>query len=188
MIDEAFIREILRRDSEAKDKVIAEFSDLTIEQFNWKPNPHSWSIAQCLHHLVISDSAYFPQLKRIIDGFYKMSLWQKYNPFSRKFGQLLKDQLQEQPTKKMKAPKKIQPSASNMNLEFVEGYYKNLDSFMDYISKCITVDIDKIIIASPITSIITYSLRDALQFLAQHEHRHINQAIRIKVNEGFPKK
>jgi len=29
--------------------------------------------------------------------------------------------------------------------------------------------------------------RDAFQFLIQHEHRHINQATRVKRNDNFPK-
>jgi hypothetical protein len=32
---------------------------------------------------------------------------------------------------------------------------------------------------------VTYSLRDALQFLFEHEHRP-NQAIRVKETPGFP--
>src|SRR5215510_4453254 len=109
MIDETFIKEILWIGFEAKNKVVAEFSNLTTEQFNWKPFPDSWSIAQCLHHLIVSDSSYFPDLKKIINGSYKMSFWQRYSPFSKKLGQKLKKQLREQVTKKMKAPKKIQP-------------------------------------------------------------------------------
>jgi hypothetical protein len=49
-------------------------------------------------------------------------------------------------------------------------------------------DIDKTIITSPILSIVTYSLRDAFQFLVTHERRHINQAVRVKGNENFPPK
>ena len=45
---------------------------------------------------------------------------------------------------------------------------------------------DKTIITSPPVQFVTYSLRDAFQFLIQHEHRHINQAIRVKVNRSFP--
>jgi uncharacterized damage-inducible protein DinB len=187
MIDKAFIKEILRKGLAAKEKVIAEFTNLTTAQFNWKSSADSWSIAQCLQHLVVSDSAYFPDLNRIVNGNYKMSCWQRYSPLSKKFGQILKNQLQEQATKKMTAPKKIRPTAGKMNLDLIEDYCKNLDDFLDYISKCTAVDIDKIIISSPITSIITYSLRDAFRFLIQHEHRHINQAIRVKANEKFPK-
>jgi hypothetical protein len=43
--DPLFIKEILRKGKEAKDKVIAEFPGMTGQQLNWKPSPDSWSIA-----------------------------------------------------------------------------------------------------------------------------------------------
>src|SRR4030095_11318365 len=114
--DEIFINEILQKGKEAKEKVNHEFSDISLEQLNWKPSPSSWSIAQCLEHLIIGDSAYFTDLKNITEGNFKMDLWEKYSPFSRLCGRLLKDRLQEQVKKKMIAPKKIQPQRSDHNL------------------------------------------------------------------------
>jgi len=187
MTDEAFIKKILQKGQEAKDKVKAEFFNISLEQLNWKPSPGAWSIAQCLDHLIVSHNSYFPDLKKISAGTYKMNFWEKYSPFSAAWGRILKDQLQEQVRRKMRAPKIIQPSSSKLNIELLEDYYKNLDIFLEYISICKNIDIDKIIINSPTISIVTYSLRDAFQFLIQHEHRHINQAIRVKMDENFPK-
>lgn len=187
MKDEVLINKILQKGKEAKDKVKAEFSGISLEQLNWKPSPGAWSIAQCLDHLVVSHNTYFPDLKKITEGSYKMNFWERYSPFSGAWGRILKDQLQEQVRRKMRAPKIIQPSSSKMNIELLEDYYKNLDIFLDYISNCRNIDIDKIIINSPTIPIVTYTLRDAFQFLIQHEHRHINQAIRVKSDENFPK-
>ena len=61
-----------------------------------------------------------------------------------------------------------------------------MDRFLEYISNCRNAELDKTIITSPILSIVTYSLRDAFQFLVTHERRHINHAIRIKANDNFP--
>ena len=188
MIDEAFIQTILQRGKEAKEKVKVEFSDISLEQLNWKPSSEAWSIAQCLDHLIISHNCYFSDLKKITEGRYNMNFWEKYSPFSGICGRILKDQLQEQVKKKMIAPKKIRPSTSEMNIDLIERYHKNLDVFLEYISNCQHTDIDKTIITSPMIPIVTYRLRDALFFLIQHEHRHINQAIRVKANENFPKK
>ena len=151
-----------------------------------KPTPESWSIAQCLEHLVISHSTYFLALKKITDGVYRMSIWERFSPFSGLFGRVLKDQLGEQPKKKLIAPKIIRPSTSDKSGEIIEHYYQSLDRFLHYISECRNIDVDKTIITSPAVQIVTYSLRDAFQFLIQHEHRHINQAIRVKVNRSFP--
>jgi len=187
MIDETLIKEKLQKGKEAKEKVTLHFSNLTAEQLNWRVSLESWSIAQCLEHLIISDSAYFPDLKKITEGNYKMTFWQKFNPLTRLFGKMFVSQLKEQVTKKMKAPKKLQPHTSKIDAEIVTDYHKNLDSFLKYISNCRSVDIDKIVISSPILPVFTYKLRDTFQFLLQHEHRHINQAIRVKSNENFPK-
>lgn len=185
MIDEVFIKAILQKGKETKEKARLGSSDISVEQLNWKPSSQSWGIAQCLEHLVISDSSYFPDLKKITEGTYKMNFWEKHSPFTRFWGRIFKDQLQEQVKKKLKAPKKIRPATSEIKIEIVNRYQKNLDTFLEYISNCQNVDLDKTVITSPIIQIVTYSLRDALLFLIQHEHRHINQAIRLKINEDF---
>jgi uncharacterized damage-inducible protein DinB len=187
MTDEVFIKTILQKGKEAKDKVKFEFSNISLEQLNWKSSPESWSIAQCLDHLVVSHSSYFSDLKKITEGTYKMNFWERYSPFSSFCGRILKDRLQEQVKKKMIAPKIIQPSSGKMKIELIEHYYNSLDIFLEYISNCRNIDIDKIIITSPTIPIVTYSLRDAFQFLIQHEHRHINQAKKVKSNENFTK-
>ena len=186
MTDPGFIDQLLEKGKEAKEKVSANFSNLSLEQVNWQPVKTRWSIAQCLDHLIASHKVYFPILKEITDGDYKMNFWGKFSPFTGLWGRLMKNQLQEDVKRKLKAPKKIQP-ASNADLGIIAQYQQSLDTFLDYISKCRNIDIDKTIIISPVLSIVTYSLRDAFQFLITHEHRHINQAIRVKQNEIFPK-
>jgi len=186
MKDAGFIQSILAKGQEAKNKVVKEFSDLTALQLNWKPAPQSWSIAECLEHLLIADSRYFHDLQKIISGGYKMTFWEKYSPFTAACGRILKDQLKETVTRKMIAPKKIRPTFSDKPLRFIDQYLNNLSEFLGYIESCSNTDIDKTIITSPTISIVTYSLRDAFQFLMQHEHRHINQAMRVKMERSFP--
>jgi uncharacterized damage-inducible protein DinB len=186
MTDEVFIKAIIQKGKEAKDKVNHSFSDMSLEQLNWKPSPENWSIAQCLDHLIVADSFYFPALKKITEGTYKINNWERYSPFTSLFGRIMKDRLKERVTKKMIAPRVFQPAASEIKMDIIERYHKNLEAFMQYISNCQKIDIDRIIITSPAIKIVTYSLRDAFSFLIQHEHRHINQAIRIKANENFP--
>ena len=186
MKDVEFIKEMLQKGVEAKNKVKVEFSDLTLQQLNWKLTSGSWSIGQCLDHLIVSDCLYFPVLKKITEGQYRMTIWESWSPFSKICGRMLTDRLQEQVKKKMKAPKVLLPSVS-IDTGISEHFHKHLDSFLNYVSGCDKVNVDKIIITSPAIKFVTYSLRDAITFLIQHEHRHINQAIRVKMNEAFPK-
>ncbi len=187
MKDQNFIDITIQKGKEAKVRVEQEFSDMSPEQLNWKPSPTRWSIAECLEHLLISDSSYFASLEKVITGTYRMSFLERYSPLTSFWGKTLTDQLQEDVKKKMKAPKKFSPTSSDKPPDFVQDYLENLITFLDYISKCREIDIDKTIITSPSIRIITYSLRDAFRFLMQHEHRHINQAIRVKYMDAFPK-
>jgi hypothetical protein len=57
---------------------------------------------------------------------------------------------------------------------------------MDYVATCKQVDVDKLYITSPLARLVTYSLRNAITILIEHEHRHINQAIRVKQLKDFP--
>lgn len=186
MKDAIFIQEMLLKGNEAKQKVKNEFSQLSFVQLNWKPNQESWSIGQCLDHLIVADCLYFPVLKKITEGHYEMNFWETWNPFSGFLGKALATQVQEKPKKKLLAPVLFLPSQSDINQEIMERFHKHLDSLLEYITGCSKLNIDKIHITSPASKLITYSLRNAFQLLIQHEHRHINQAIKVKTTKEFP--
>jgi len=187
MKDEVLINQLIERGKSAKEKAKTEFSSINESQLNWKSHPEKWSIGQCFEHLINADSSYFPILKEINEGSYKMSFWAKYSPLTGMFGRVFKKQMGEQVKMKLKAPKKFFPTKSDVNMDVIERYQSNLDTFLKYISKCRDTDLDKTIITSPVTSFVTYSLRDTLTFLISHEHRHINQAIRVKAEARFPR-
>lgn len=180
MKDPAFIDAKLKRGLEAKEKAQKELSGLSVEELNWKPSPTVWSVGECLDHLIISDSSYFPALERIALGSYRLTFFEQFSPLSSLWGKSLKSQLKENVGRKMVAPKRFRPNASNTPADILNKYLQNLDVFLSYVSKSRDIDLDKTIITSPAASIVTYNLRDAYQFLMEHEHRHINQAIRVK--------
>lgn len=186
MKDPGFIQRIIQRLNEADERVNDKFSTLTLTQLNWKPGPESWSIGQCLDHLIISDCAYFSVLRSIVNKQYEMSRWEKWNPFSGFFGKMLVSQLQENVTKKLNAPRAFIPSESNIDVGVLDRFHKHLDTLRNCITGCQHADLDKTYITSPAIKFVTYSLRNALTILAQHEHRHINQAISVKAARQFP--
>lgn len=186
MKDPTFIQEIVEKALRAGEKVKEEFSNLSFEQLNWKPSEEKWSIGQCLDHLIISDCLYFPSLKKITEGEYHMNVWEKWNPLSGLFGKMLATQINENPRKKLKAPKIFSPSQSKIDRGVLERFHKHMDTLIDMIRRCKSLEINKIHITSPASKVVTYSLRKAIIILIQHEHRHINQAINVKASENFP--
>ncbi|MDZ4793336.1 MAG: DinB family protein [Bacteroidota bacterium] len=185
MKDGIFIAEMLRKGNEAREKVKAQFSHLTLTQLNWKPGEESWSIGQCLDHLIVSDCLYFPAFKKVAEGKHEMSFWENWSPLSGLFGTMLVSQIQEQPRKKLNTPKIFTPGGSTIDPGILERFHKHLDSLLDYIATFIRTDIDKTHITSPVSKVVTYSLRKAILILIQHEHRHINQALQVKTANDF---
>jgi hypothetical protein len=187
MKDVLFIENLIERGKVAGEKVKAEFGGLALEQLNWKPAPESWSIGQCLDHLIVTDCLYFPSLKTISEGNYSITRWQRWSPFSSLFGKILVNQLQEKAKSKVKTAKIFYPSSSEINEGIFDRFHKHLDTLIEYITACKEVDLDKINITSPVSTFITYNLRHAFMILIQHEHRHINQAVRVKGQKEFPR-
>jgi DinB superfamily len=188
MKDAEFIKDIVFKGTEAGERVKKEFSNLTLLQLNWKPAPDSWSVGQCLDHLIISDCSYFPVLKKITNNKFTMTAWQKWSPFSGLFGKILADQMQEKVKGKLlKAPKLFTPSYSQIDAGIIERFQKHLDTLLEYIAALKDTDLDKVRITSPVAKFVTYSLRNTIKILVPHLHRHINQAIRLKQKEDFPK-
>jgi hypothetical protein len=177
---------MLNKGNAAREKAKTEFNHLSFEQLNWKPEANKWSIGQCMDHLIISDCSYFPAFKKITDGKFEMNFWENWSPFSGLFGKILVSQVNESPGKKLNAPGIFIPPQSEIDMGIVERFYKHLDSLLDYIADCNKFDVDKIHITSPVSKLVTYSLRNAISLLIQHLHRHINQAIKVKSLKEFP--
>ncbi len=187
MTDAQFIQKMIVKGKEAGEKVRLEFPGITLGQLNWKPAPESWSIGQCLDHLIVADCLYFPAFKKIAENTYRMTAWQKWSPFGGLFGKILVSQTQETVKRKVNTARVFYPSASQVDAGIFERFHKHLDSLLEYIDSFEKTDLDKTHITSPVSGFITYSLRNTVTLLIQHEHRHINQAIRVKAREEFPK-
>ena len=186
MKDGIFIVEMLKKGNEAREKATQAFAKISLEQLNWKPSEESWSIGQCLDHLIISDCLYFPVFKKIADGKFEMKFWENWSPLHGLFGKMLVSQVQEVCRKKVKAPRIFEPSQSKIDMGVLERFHKHLDSLSGFIADFSKVDIDRIHITSPVSLVVTISLRNAIIILIQHEHRHINQAIKVMQSKEFP--
>ena len=160
---------------------------LSAEQLNWKPALGKWSIAQCLHHIIISNQTYFSSFEKIVNNNYHPSLWQKINPFSRKIGHMLTNSISAIPEKKISAPKIFIPSNEYFSVEILDKFLTHQQKLIPLIAALKKLKTREIIISSPVSSIITIRLKDALILIAQHEQRHINQANNILHHSLFPK-
>lgn len=165
----------------------AEFGTLTAVQLNWKPAEKSWSVAQCLDHLIVTHSLYFPLFEKLAAGDLTPTFWQKVSPFSGFFGRFLIKSLDPKNVKPMKTTSRAFPSSSDIDAGIVDRFVAHQDQMIASLRKLPAGLDKKMIITSPLAGFVTYSLDDALTFVPMHCIRHFNQAKRVTEAEGFPK-
>ena len=167
------------------DDVRDSFGQLTGEQLNRKPSAETWSVAQCLDHLITINSLYFPIFERMREGSVPATFLEKYSPFSGFFGRLLIKSMMPENPKKMKASKKAYPSSSEIGSDIVVRFEGHNRELADHIER-ISPEVDPTtIITSPLAGFVTYSLDDCLTMLVVHEQRHVLQAKRMVTDLGI---
>lgn len=165
----------------------ARFGKLSAARLNWKPGHGAWSVAQCFDHLITTQTHYFPVLERLASGPVSPSVWERYSPFSRFFGRFLIRTLDPANARKTKTVSKSQPSASDLRGDVISRFAEHQRDLVGRLRALPTdLDLERVIITSPLSSVVTYSLDDCLTILVVHGRRHLGQAERVTTATGFP--
>jgi hypothetical protein len=162
------------------------FSSLTASQLNWKPSDNQWSIGQCLDHIIVSNETYYPQLEKIISGKWKNSLWQNMPYLHKMWGKILIKTVSPDTNKKVNTSRVFYPASSGIPRTIIKEFISHNKSLVEFMVRSSQANHDKIVITSPVSGFITYSLRDTFTILTLHEERHLQQAKRVMETEGFP--
>ncbi|HEY0323963.1 MAG TPA: DinB family protein [Pyrinomonadaceae bacterium] len=165
----------------------AAFGQLSPAQLNWKRSADEWSIGQCFDHLITTNRTDFPILERIAAGEQKTTLWQRVPLLPSFFGRLLIRTCSPESARKLKAPKVFRPASSDIDGQIISRFARHQDELMRLMTATEGLELDKIIITSAVSSLITYSLLDGYRIIITHERRHFLQAERVMAAEEFPR-
>ncbi len=165
--------------SEIAATVENEFGMLDAARLNLKPNPDSWSIAQCIEHLIISNSKYFAVFESVLSGKHRMSFWEKNNPLTNYTGKQMIKTLGPVVIKKFQSPKLFQPSRSAIRVTIVKEFISHQEKLCTLFKKLNEPAFENIIITSPVAGLLTLKLRDAMEIVVAHEERHLMQMQRL---------
>ena len=163
---------------EVGSEVESHFGKLSADQLNWKPSASEWSVAQCLEHLIVSNTSYFPIVERIARGEYRPSFHERLPLLPRFFGSMVLRVVQPKSQRKFKAAANFDPTRSEVPPDVIARFKTQQDKLIDYMNNTKDVDLNKII-TSPVASIATYSLLDGYKIIVAHEQRHLAQAQRV---------
>lgn len=163
------------------------FAPLSPSQLGWKASKSQWSVRECLDHIMTTNRQYYPQFDKIIGGYYEPSMWGRLPAAWHRFwGGKLVTYLGPEVTQKSKSPGIFKPSAGRLNPTIVRDFEASLKVLSSKIESLDAVDQHTVIVSSPVSKLVTYSLHDALQIIVGHTERHMLQAKRVIESPGFP--
>ena len=154
---------------------------------NWKPNAESWSVGQCLDHLVQSATAYEPLFTELINKNRASNFWRSIPFLPKMFGKEILKAVGPVIKKKTKTFPVFEPTQSNISLDIISTLEKKLNHFSSLNQQLADYDLKKTIVTSPVAKFVNYSLLDALNIVTIHNYRHFNQAKEVMKMSTFPK-
>jgi len=162
------------------------FGHLNSEHLNWKPATDSWSVAQCLDHLISANSEYYPVFDRILKGEYRKTFLHSMPFLPAFFGRVMIKAVSPDSQRKFKAPGAAQPSSSSIDPQIVDRFVAEQRETLAKMKSLEGSGPAGIIITSPFAGVVVYSLLDAFRLVVAHERRHFAQARRVMGTQGFP--
>ena len=177
---------LLEEAEKIKEQAREAFGRFSSAQLNWKPAAEQWSIGQCLDHLILTNRPYFPVFERIAAGQQKRTPWQRVPLLPAIFGRLVINAVSPKSARKVKARQGFIPSSSAVDGQIVNQFTQHQEELMRLMRATEGLPLEKIIIASPVSSLVTYSLMDGYRIIVTHERRHFLQAERVVASKGFP--
>lgn len=172
---------------------LSEISELARERFgrldgtalNFKPAEGDWSIGQCFEHLILTNDRMLSVLVPVVEGSHRNSFYQQWSPFTKFFGSMLVKMLRND-AKKAKAPSQSIVPPSTVAPDIIDKFVADNERVASVVKQLESVDIDRTVVSSPFLKVMTYTVRDGLAALVEHERRHLRQAERVTAAPGFP--
>lgn len=155
------------------------FGGLSQKDLNWKQNPQTWSVAQCIDHLIVINKTYFPIIQQLRAGTYKTP-WHGRFPFlTRFFGNLVYNSVLPEQQRKTRTFPIWEPSYSELPGDMLVRFAEHQTKLKELIQSSADLVARGTVIASPANRVIVYTLERAFEIILTHERRHLKQALEV---------
>ena len=164
---------------ETQEDILKKVGGLSPEQLNFKPDTASWSVAECVEHLAISETNMF--------GFMQASLKKPADPSKRNEKKISEDDLVKMVTDrstKRTTSEAFKPSGKFGSYEATLQEFKTKRANSINYIKTTADDLRNHYYEFPFGTLDAYQI---IVFMAGHSKRHTDQIEEIMKNVNFPK-
>lgn len=155
---------------------VTEFGSLGKDELNWSPNANTWSIARNIDHLIVINSTYFPVFDAIKAGNYTPPFMSKFGFLVNWMGNFILKSVQPDRKQKIRTLPVWEPRTGDIEEGILGHFSGHQDRLGQYLSELNGV---QMVISSPGSKFIVYTLDKALDVIIAHEKRHLEQAREI---------
>jgi DinB superfamily len=156
-------------------------------RLNWRPEPSRWSIAQCLHHIVLSGAGYLPRLGELIETSRERTQ-QRRPPFRAGIiSSWFIRSMEPPPRFKAKTFRAMEPPPAPEHAEEVlRAFLAFHDELAMRVRAMHDVDANGARMHSPFFRPLRFTLGQVVALLITHARRHLWQARQVRQHPGFP--
>lgn len=184
--------EDLRRHSSAFEAIAIDaeslLAGLTDAQFNWRPAPGRWSIAECLSHLDASVNLYLPEIDRAIQRGRSRGLLRTGGAY--RYGRLewgWARSLEPPPKRRLPAPRSMAPTSSAISLERgARTFAASCMAMHERLQRADGLDLRRVKVRVPMFKLLRLSLGVVFELHGAHSRRHLWQARQVRAEPAFP--
>lgn len=186
-INEADYKTFSTRLQEINRIVAAELLPLKENQLNWKPATSSWSVAECIEHLLLAFQGYLTGLDNVITKA-KAENNHAVKPFQLTLmGKLMVFAVNPSSKVPIPSPPKFKPKKRKVfNHEVLHQFNNTIQRLHSQLEASRNFDWNKYKITSPVSPLIHLSVGDTYEVLTLHSLRHLKQAQRVIAQPHFP--
>ena len=174
---EALLSDLIERTKKVLNNA-EQYTQLTLEQLNFKKSTESWSILECMEHLNLYGDFYLPEIEN------KMASSKSNSATIFKSGLLgnyfAKSMLPKEQLNKMKTFKDKNPLGSNLDKTTIDRFNNQQKKMLGLLNQARQFDLNKIKTGISISSWIKLKLGDTFRVVVYHNQRHIVQANNIR--------
>jgi hypothetical protein len=152
------------------------------ERFNWQPEPgKSWSVGQCLEHLVRSNRLYLDAMEDVARAAAKAEGHCDPIPLDPgRLGRWFVGEMEPPPKRRMTSPKKSQPPSMCMKEATLVAFAGEQQRIIEFVRETACLDCNEIQFKNPfLYGLRVFNLATGLLVLAAHERRHLWQAAQV---------
>lgn len=170
------IEEVEKELSEATRRAWALVHSTDGRLFTVRPNPASWSAAECISHLSISTEMFLPVLRTALDEARKKGMKAKGKPKMDLIGRVLRWFLEPPIRQRVKTTAPFVPRSVRAKSEAFGEFASLQSKLAEILNSSRDVDLAKVRIVSPFDRRVKYNVYSAFRIVVAHQRRHLWQA------------